>query len=69
MSDRPFARLPPSITLTIAETWVLLQAVDVAAAHAPPGSEDAVRADAARRLLTAKLWPELGDLLDEEGED
>ena len=65
----PFAHFPDSIRLDLGEVWILLQAVDVGLALVPPGSADAALLNAARVLLTARLWPELGDLLDEEEED
>jgi hypothetical protein len=68
MSDRePFARLPEQIQLSLDEVTAMLEVLDIA--------EDAARTDAERaaareaiRLITSKLWPELGDLLypDEE---
>lgn len=49
--------------LTLAETAEVLFALDVAVEHTTTGSAEFAQVAAARRLITAKLWPELGDLL------
>ena len=68
MADRPIADLPDEITLTRDETAVVLFALDVVdSAVSEP--EEAEKVRRAIRLLTRKLWPELGDLLDDEGEE
>lgn len=62
----PVARLAPSVTLSLRETGTLLEALDHARQHVParsPGGGEIRRAIA---LLTEKLWPELGELLEEE---
>jgi hypothetical protein len=63
----PFAELPSSIELTLDEIAVVLGALDRAAELAPPGSEAYRAVRAATRLITRKVWPELGDLLDDDG--
>ena len=69
MPDRePQARLPDEITLSRAEVATVLFALDVAVEDAEPESAVHQRLRAAQKLITAKLWPELGDLLDEPDE-
>ena len=68
MADRPIADLPDEITLTRDEAAVVLFALDVVdSAVSEP--EEAEKVRRAVRLLTRKLWPKLGDLLDDEGEE
>ena len=60
-------RLPDRIEVTAAEAGELLEVLDIAAATARTDEERfAVRE--AVRMITAKLWPELGDLLDGDEE-
>jgi hypothetical protein len=67
MSEQePFARLPERIELDLSEVAVVLGALDRAAELADPNSASYRAIRSATRLLTAKLWPELGDLLDDE---
>ena len=61
-NERPFAELPDEIALTRDELAVVLFALDVAD-DADVNDEDAAKVRRAIRLLTTKLWPELGDLL------
>jgi hypothetical protein len=67
VSDRErFAELPDEIGLDLAEVAIVLAALDRAAELTDPDT-DAYRAiRRATRLITRKVWPELGDLLDEE---
>lgn len=65
--EPPFAHLPDEITLTRDELAVVLFALDVVE-DAEVDSADAAMVRRAIRLLTAKLWPELGDLLDDDEE-
>ncbi len=65
-SDDPFVRLPDHIELTPAEAGQLLEVLDIAAAAAR-SNEERLAVSTAVRMITAKLWPELGDLLDDEG--
>ena len=67
MADRPIADLPDEITLTRDEVAVVLFALDVVDS-AVSEREEAEKVRRAVRLLTRKLWPELGDLLDDETE-
>ena len=65
MADRPFAHLPDEVTLSRDELAAVLFALDVVeGAEVIP--EDRARVRRAVRLLTLKLWPELGGLLDDE---
>lgn len=68
MADRPIADHPDEITLTRDEAAVALSALDVVDS-AVSGPEEAEKVRPAVRLLTRKPWPELGDLLDDEGEE
>lgn len=66
MADRRIADLPDEITLRRDEVAILLFALDVVD-NAVSEPEDAEKVRRAVRLLTRKLWPELGGLLDDEG--
>lgn len=63
--DRPFAELPDEISLTRDELAVILFALDVVE-EADVDPAEAAKVRRAIRLLTAKLWPELGDLLGDD---
>ena len=65
--DIPFAQLPDQVTLTRDEISVVLFALDVTEST-ELGEPDRAAVRRAIRLITRKLWPELGDLLDDEGE-
>jgi len=65
-SDDPYVRLPGHIELSLAEAGELLEVLDIAAATARTEDERAAIRDAGR-MITLKLWPDLGDLL--EGDD
>jgi hypothetical protein len=62
----PEADLPDEVTLSLAEAADVLFAVDLAVEIAAPGTPEHRTAKHAQRLLTRKLWPALGDLLDED---
>jgi len=64
--DDIIAELPEQIQLDLAEAGVVLAALDRAAASSTGEDLHAIRT--ATRLVTAKLWPELGDLLGEDGQ-
>ncbi len=66
-SDDPFVRLPDHIMLTPAEAGRLLEVLDIAAATARTEEERGAVLQAVR-MITGKLWPELGDLLDGDDE-
>ena len=63
----PFAHLPEEVTLTREELAVVLFALDVVEETSADPQQAATVARAIR-LLTAKLWPELGGLLEDDGE-
>ncbi len=63
--DEPLARLPDRIELDLGEVRIVLSALDEGVAAVPRDSEARSSLRAAVRLLTTKLWPELGELLDE----
>lgn len=65
--DPPFAHLPDEITLTRDELAVVLFALDVVE-EADVDEADAAKVRRAIRLLTTKIWPELGDLLGDDQE-
>lgn len=65
-SDDPYVRLPERIELTPAEAGELLEVLDVAVATARTDVEGTAARDAAE-MITAKVWPELGDLLEDDG--
>ncbi len=64
-SDEPYVRLPHRIDLSLAEAGEMLEVLDVAVATARADGERSAARDAAE-MITAKLWPELGDLLDDD---
>ena len=66
-SDEPYVRLPDHIQLSLAEAGELLEVLDIAAATARTEDERMAVRDAAR-MITLKLWPDLGDVLDGEDE-
>lgn len=59
-----FARLPERIELDLGEARRVLGALDLAAERTTGWEHEEIIA--VINLVTAKLWPELGDLLDEE---
>lgn len=63
------AELPHEITLTLAEAAQVLFALDLAAELSDPRRDEHRLAMSARRLVTSKLWPELGELLDDQDSD
>jgi hypothetical protein len=66
IEDEPWVRLPPHIEFDLAEAATLLFALDAARNIVEPESRTGVTIRRAIRLVTGKLWPALGDLLDEE---
>lgn len=63
--DEPLARLPDEIVLTRGEAAVVLFGLDVVG-QADVSADEAVKVTRAVNLLSAKLWPDLGDLLDDD---
>lgn len=66
-SDQPYVRLPDRVELTLAEAGELLEVLDVAVATARTDGERTAAREVAE-MITAKLWPELGDLFDDGDE-
>jgi hypothetical protein len=66
-SDDPYVRLPDHIELSLADAGQLLEVLDLAAAAAETDAELVAVSDASH-MITTKLWPELGDLLDGDDE-
>jgi hypothetical protein len=62
-SEDPYVRLPDQIELSLGEAGELLEVLDLAATLARTEGESAAVRGAAH-MITSKLWPELGDLLD-----
>ena len=69
MTDDPLVRLPDQIRLNLREVAMLIFALDMAEDEAGDNSAAQSQIAAARRLLTSKLWPELGDLLEDRNEE
>jgi hypothetical protein len=64
MPDDVFHELPATIVLDLGEVSVLLGVLDEAAEIVDPALGR--RIDDVRRSLTHKLWPELGQLLEDD---
>ena len=62
----PEAQLPSEIRLTLREAAQVLFALDIAAERTERDTTDHEQVLAARLMLTSKLWPELGQLLEED---
>lgn len=63
----PFANLPDEATFTRDELATVLFALDVVE-QAEVAPAESAKVHRAIRLVTKKLWPELGDLLDDGDE-
>jgi len=66
-SGEPYVRLPDRIDLTLAEAGEVLEVLDLAVETAISDSERTAAREAAE-MITAKLWPELGDLFEDDDE-
>jgi hypothetical protein len=66
-SDEPYVRLPKQIGLTLAEAGELLEVLDAAVSTAR-SDEERRAARVAAEMITRKLWPDLGDLLEDDDE-
>jgi hypothetical protein len=64
--DPPIADLPGEVTFTLDEVALLLFVADTAVESTAYGSSEHARARRAQRLITSRLWPELGDLLEDD---
>ena len=62
----PIAELPDEVTFTLNEVAILLFAVDIAAERVLEGGDEHAAATRAQRLITSRLWPDLGSLLDDD---
>jgi len=69
VTDDPLVRLPDQIRLNLREVAMLIFALDMAEDEAGDNGAAQSQIAAARRLLTSKLWPELGDLLEDRNEE
>ena len=66
----PFAELPEEVCFTLDEVADVLFTVDVAVEQTAPGTSAREVARRSQRLITSRLWPELGDLLgDDDAEE
>jgi len=63
--EEPLARLPDEIALTRDEAAIVLFGLDVVE-QADVNQHDAIKVTRAVNLVTGKLWPDLGDLLDDD---
>lgn len=62
----PMAELPDEVAFTLDEVGLLLFAVDIAVERALQGGNEHAAATRAQRLITSRLWPGLGSLLDDD---
>lgn len=65
----PFVELPDEVCFTLDELADLLFTVDVAVEKMVHGSREHRAARRSQRLITSRLWPELGDLLNDEDDE
>jgi hypothetical protein len=61
-------QLPETIELTLGEARDVLFALDRASELGEPGSDFHRAITSSIRILTGKMWPELGRLLDDDEE-
>lgn len=67
----PIAELPDEVTFTLDEVAALLFVADIAVERTSEDSAEHAMGRQAQRLITSRLWPDLGALPDdgeEEGE-
>jgi hypothetical protein len=67
-AEPPIAELPDEVTFTLDQAATLLFVADIAVERTAEGSADHAMARRAQRLITSRLWPDLGELLDDEDE-
>lgn len=65
----PLHHLPARIALTLEQAGFVLESVQVALEASARGSPERATAQRARQALLGQLWPELGDMLDEDPEE
>lgn len=68
-SGSPLAELPDEVTFSLDEVADILFVVDLAVASVTPGSDDYPAARRVQRLITARLWPDLGAMLEDEQDE
>jgi hypothetical protein len=66
MDAPPFTELPDEVCFTLDELADLLFTVDVAVEKTTQGTREHDVARRSQRLITSRLWPELGDLLSDD---
>jgi hypothetical protein len=66
--EPPIAELPDEVTFSLDQAAMLLFVSDVAVESTAEGSAEHAMARRAQRLITSRLWPDLGALLDDEDE-
>jgi hypothetical protein len=64
-----FVALPDEVCFTLDEVADVLFVVDLAVEAATRGGSDRVVARRVQRLISGRLWPELGDLLNDDGDE
>jgi len=69
VGEEPLVRLPDKVVLSRDEVARVIFALDSAEEEPAIGPSTRRRIAAARILLTSKLWIELADLLDDDGEE
>lgn len=62
----PLAHLPEAVTFTLDEVADILFAVDLAVGRTRPGGAEHATSRRVQRLITTRLWPDLGALLDDD---
>jgi hypothetical protein len=62
----PYTEMPDEVCLTLDEVADLLFTVDVAVEKTTHGTREHEVARRSQRLITSRLWPELGDLLSDD---
>jgi hypothetical protein len=67
--NEPITNLPEHITFNLDEVARILFAIDLAVELTRPGNDEQASARTAQRLVTARLWPDLDDLLDDDGNE
>lgn len=65
----PIAELPEEVCFTLREVALLLFVADIAVECSPGGRSEQEAGRRAQRMITSRLWPELGDLLGDDDEN
>jgi hypothetical protein len=69
MRESRIVDLPDDVTFTLDEVALLLFVADTAVERTREGSPEHTRARRAQRLITSRLWPELGELLGDDNKE